>query len=127
MTEEQYSTRSSMEFKYEIKFGFVKAREWVSSKTETYYHREQAMRRYCELKTKIDEMEAKLTPEQRYTFLDCAQPKCFIHVFWREDGDWNRTITGEMGFFYEATDRLTRPQIMNPSPVITKETSIVTL
>lgn len=110
-----------MEFKYEIKFGFVKAREWVSSKTETYYHREQAMRRYCEIKAKIDEMEAKLTPEQRYTFLDCSDPKCFIHIFWKEDGEWNRTISGEMQFFFEAFDRLSREQIANPSPTVGTE------
>ena len=113
MAEEQYSTRSKMEFKYEIKFGFVKAREWVSSKTEIYFHREQAMRRYCELKTKIDEMEAKLTSEQKYDLLKCADPKCFIRVFWKEDEskEWNRSISSEMQFFFEASLRLEAMQI----------------
>ena len=62
-------------------------------------------------------MEAKLTSEQKYYLLKCADPRCFIHIFWKEDGDWNRTISGEMQFFYEAFDRLSREQIMNPSPV----------
>ena len=113
-----------MEFKYEIKFGFVKAHEWVSSKTETYFHKEQAMRRYCELKAKIDEMEAKLTSEQKYNLLDCAEPKCFIHIFCKEDGEWNRTISVETEFFFEAFDRLSREQIMNPTPKI-QDTMVV--
>ena len=106
--------RSSMEFKYEIKFGFVKAHEWVSSKTETYFHREQAMRRYCEIETKVKAMESQLTSEQKYDLLDCATPKCFIRIYWKEgDGEWNRTISGEMQFFYEAYDRLNKKEIMD--------------
>lgn len=116
-----------METKYEIQFGFVKAHEWVSSKTENYFHREQAMRRYCELKRKIDELEEKLTSEQKYELLDCADPKCFIRIFWREnDGEWNRTISGEMQFFYEAIDRLSREQIMCSSPVTQNSTGLTT-
>ncbi len=93
--------------KYEIKFGFVKAHEWVSSKTEEYFHKEQAMRRYCELKKKIEALENKLTSEQKYDLLGCAEPKCFVRIFWKEgDGEWNRTISGEMQFFFEASHRL---------------------
>ena len=103
--------------KYEIKFGFVKAHEWVSSKTEEYFHREQAMQRYCELQSKIDELETKLTSEQKYDLLNCAEPKCFVRIFWKENDEWNRTISQEMQFFYEAFDRLSREQIMSPSPV----------
>ena len=105
--------RSSMITKYEIKFGFVKAREWVSSKTEEYFHKEQAMRRYCELKKKIEVLENKLTSEQKYYLLHCAEPKCFVNIFWKEEdnSEWNRSISSEMQFFFEASIRLEAMQI----------------